>query len=111
MQYLRRGTVQEVFSTFASIAVWAAVRFVLKSNSSSNSNHQNRNMANSENHSGNFYAFLPLITDPGDEARNRYAGNFPFFSSPCNCALNFRKSAILEKSFKIYINRMAYGVV
>ena len=95
MQYLRRGTVQEVFSTFASIAVWAAVRFILKSNSS-NSNHQNRNMANSENHSGNFYAFLPLITDPGDEARNRYSMLWKFsifFSSSCSyCgALNFEK--------------------
>ena len=74
MQYLRRGTVQEVFSTFASIAVWAAVRFVLKSSNSNSNHHQqnSRNMTNSENHSGNFYAFLPLITDPGDEARNRY---------------------------------------
>ena len=83
MQYLRRGTVQEVFSTFASIAVWAAVRFVLKSSNSNSNHHQqnSRNMTNSENHSGNFYAFLPLITDPGDEARNRYyyAANFNFF--------------------------------
>ena len=85
MQYSRRGTIQEVFSTFASIAVWAAVRFVLKSSNSNSNHHQqnSRNMANSENHSGNFYAFLPLITDPGDEARNRYylCCNFQIFIS------------------------------
>ena len=80
MQYLRRGTVQEIFSPFASIAVWAAVRFVLKSSttnttkggSSNNQNHHRNLLNGSENHSGHFYAFLPLITDPGDEARNRY---------------------------------------
>ena len=77
MQYRHiRGTVQELFSPFASIAVWAAVRFVLKSSSSNSSvtSNLNRNLlnSNSENHSGHFYAFLPLITDPGDEARNRY---------------------------------------
>ena len=91
MQYLRRGTVQEIFSPFASIAVWAAVRFVLKSSTTTNttkggsSNNQNhhRNLLNgSENHSGHFYAFLPLITDPGDEARNRYYFIIPIFLLP-----------------------------
>ena len=31
------------------------------------------NNNSSDNNSGHFYAFLPLITDPGDEARNRWA--------------------------------------
>ena len=30
------------------------------------------NNNSSDNNSGHFYAFLPLITDPGDEARNRW---------------------------------------
>lgn len=62
---------QEIlFSPFTSIAVWAAVRFVHKTGSN-NVNVNNNKNSSSDNNSGHFYAFLPLITDPGDEARNR----------------------------------------
>ena len=64
VQYKRNDKLQELFSSFTSIAVWAAVRFVHRTTN------LNKNL-NSDNHSGHYYAFLPLITDPGDEARNR----------------------------------------
>lgn len=69
VQYKRNDKFQEIFGSFTSIAVWAAVRFVHKTTAT---NMNNKNLINSDNNSGHYYAFLPLITDPGDEARNRY---------------------------------------
>ena len=117
MQYRHiRGTVQELFSPFASIAVWAAVRFVLKSSSNSTvTSNLNRNLlnSNSENHSGHFYAFLPLITDPGDEARNRYYlfhhhYNDFFFKA---CFLVFQNIFFLKSAKQIEKVRIFKGLI
>ncbi len=62
---------QEIFSSFTSIAVWAAVRFVHKMTTTSLNLNKNLMNSNNSDNKDNFYAFLPLITDPGDEARNR----------------------------------------
>jgi hypothetical protein len=52
------GVAQEIFNPFPSIAVWAAVRFVYKRAST--------------NEPGRFlFAFLPLISDPGDTEKNQ----------------------------------------
>ena len=81
MNYKRNEKFQEVFSSFTSIAVWAAVRFVHKTSTMTNNLNKNlmNNQSNSDNNSGHYYAFLPLITDPGDEARNRWVPNIFFF--------------------------------
>ena len=80
MNYKRNEKFQEVFSSFTSIAVWAAVRFVHKTSTTTNNLNKNlmNNQSNSDNNSGHYYAFLPLITDPGDEARNRWVPNMIF---------------------------------
>ena len=52
------GRQAEIFNPFPSIAVWAAVRFVYKRAST--------------NEPGKFlFAFLPLISDPGDTEKNQ----------------------------------------
>ena len=57
------GRQAEIFNPFPSIAVWAAVRFVYK-------------RASPTNEPGKFlFAFLPLISDPGDTEKNQlYSG-------------------------------------
>ena len=74
VQYKRNDKFQELFSSFTSIAVWAAVRFVHRTSAISNNlnkNLMNNNNSSSDNNSGHYYAFLPLITDITDDARNR----------------------------------------
>jgi hypothetical protein len=69
IQYVRDPTqVQELFSPFSSIAVWAAVRFIFKKRSSFmvNNNSQPNNLNHPQKTSNELvYAFLPLISDPG----------------------------------------------
>ncbi|XP_059090987.1 uncharacterized protein LOC131886615 [Tigriopus californicus] len=61
----RQKGVQEIFNPFPTIAVWAAVRFVYKRKPDSNG--QN-----------NFqFAFLPLISDPGDAEKNQLFSPLP----------------------------------
>lgn len=61
----RQKGVQEIFNPFPTIAVWAAVRFVYKRKPDSNG--QN-----------NFqFAFLPLISDPGDAEKNQLFSALP----------------------------------
>ena len=56
VSYMReQGVVQEIFNPFPTIAVWAAVRFIYK-------RELNNNFS---------FAFLPLISDPGDAEKKQ----------------------------------------
>ena len=62
--------VRELFNPFSTIAVWAAVRFVINKSGQTqifNDNHMNEK----ENDGGYSCAFLPLISDPGEDERKR----------------------------------------
>ncbi len=71
IQYVRDKTtpsqVQELFSPFSSIAVWAAVRFVFQKRNSFMVNNNSQPNLNQFQKTSNelVYAFLPLISDPG----------------------------------------------
>ena len=64
--------VRELFNPFSTIAVWAAVRFVInKSNPTENINFNDNDQNDREDDDGYSCAFLPLISDPGEDERKR----------------------------------------
>ena len=54
---------KEIFNPFPTIAVWAAVRFIYK--------REQQNNNNSNNNQRFSFAFLPLISDPGDAEKKQ----------------------------------------
>ncbi len=75
--------IQEIFNPFPTIAVWAAVRFIYRrepannNNANRNSNGPGSGSNSNKNGSGNghnnrfLFAFLPLISDPGDAEKDQ----------------------------------------
>ena len=58
-----------MFNPFSTIAVWAAVRFVIHKSTSKETEMSNDNGNN--DHDGYSCAFLPLISDPGEDERKK----------------------------------------
>ena len=72
INYLKDQSVRELFNPFSTIAVWAAVRFVINKSTTKESKipNDNHNHDNT-NPDGYSCAFLPLISDPGEDERKR----------------------------------------
>ena len=71
IHYVKDQVVRELFNPFPTIAVWAAVRFVINKSTIADQSHDapnNNNVGNDTNYS---CAFLPLISDPGEDERKR----------------------------------------
>ena len=69
INYIKDHVVRELFNPFSTIAVWAAVRFVIsKSTATLDASVTPNDGKRSEDYS---CAFLPLISDPGEDERNK----------------------------------------
>ena len=72
INYIKDHGVRELFNPFSTIAVWAAVRFVIHKSTTIDGNMSLDNETNDKNDNGNYScAFLPLISDPGEDERRR----------------------------------------
>ena len=73
IHYVKDQVVRELFNPFSTIAVWAAVRFVINKSTTVSGNMPNNNNDNNNDRDDEDYscAFLPLISDPGEEERRR----------------------------------------
>ena len=58
-----------MFNPFSTIAVWAAVRFVINKSPPMDSNDNDNHDRDDED--GYSCAFMPLISDPGEEERKK----------------------------------------
>ena len=71
IHYVKDQVVRELFNPFSTIAVWAAVRFVINKSASHATNISNNNNNNDGDDGEYSCAFLPLISDPGEEERRK----------------------------------------
>ena len=72
INYLKDQSVRELFNPFSTIAVWAAVRFVINKSTIHETKMANDNDPQDNNDpDGYSCAFLPLISDPGEDERKR----------------------------------------
>ena len=62
---------RELFNPFSTIAVWAAVRFVINKSGQTEAQNLNENHHNEQKDDNYSCAFLPLISDPGEDERKR----------------------------------------
>ena len=72
INYIKDHVVRELFNPFSTIAVWAAVRFVISKSTAALDASAIPNAANEGKRSEDYScAFLPLISDPGEDERNK----------------------------------------